>query len=40
MLGNDAKLSWKQEGSALVIKKTFKIPVTEVPVTTFKIEFK
>jgi alpha-L-fucosidase len=40
MLGNDAKLSWKQEGSALVIKKAFKMPVAEVPVTAFKIEFK
>ena len=40
MLGSDEKLHWKQENGALVIKKTFKLPVAEVPVTAFKIEFK
>ena len=40
LVGSDEKLHWKQEGGALVIKKTFKLPVAEVPVTAFKIEFK
>jgi alpha-L-fucosidase len=40
LLGSDAKIHWKQKGNALVIKKDFKIPVAEVPVPAFKIEFK
>jgi alpha-L-fucosidase len=40
LVGSDEKLHWKQEGGALVIKKTFKLPVVEVPVTAFRIEFK
>lgn len=40
MLGSNVKLHWKQEATALVIKNNFKIPVEEVPVVGFKIEFK
>ena len=40
LLGSNEKLHWKQESGALIIKKTFKLPVAEVPVTAFKIEFK
>ncbi|MDE3183923.1 MAG: alpha-L-fucosidase [Bacteroidota bacterium] len=40
MLGSNAKLDWKQEGDALVIKKTFKVPVEQVPVIGFRIQFK
>ena len=40
MLGSNAKLHWKQKGNALIIKNDFKIPVAEVPVAGFKIEFK
>jgi len=40
MLGSDAKIHWKQEGSGLVIKKPVEIPVKEVPVIGFRIKFK
>lgn len=40
MLGGSGKLQWKQKKDALIIKKTFKMPVEEVPVVAFKIEFK
>ena len=40
MLGSDEKLHWKQEGSGLVIKKPLKLPVEQVPVIGFRIEFK
>ncbi|HWH63165.1 MAG TPA: alpha-L-fucosidase C-terminal domain-containing protein, partial [Ginsengibacter sp.] len=40
ILGSTEKIHWKQEGSALVIKKDFKIPATDVSVLAFKIEFK
>jgi alpha-L-fucosidase len=40
MLGSNAKLDWKQDGEALVIKNTFKLPVEQVPVIGFKIQFK
>jgi alpha-L-fucosidase len=39
MLGSNDKLQWKQKKDALVIKKTFKMPVEEVQVVGFKIEF-
>ena len=39
MLGGSGKLQWKQKKGALIIKKTFKMPVKEVPVVGFKIEF-
>ena len=38
MLGSDEKLSWKQEGDALVINKPAKFP--EWQVITFKVDFK
>ncbi len=38
ILGSDEKLSWKQEGEALVIKKPAKLP--EWQVVTLKVEFK
>jgi alpha-L-fucosidase len=40
LLGSDTKIRWTQKGDALVIKKNFKMPVPEVPVCGFKIEFK
>lgn len=40
MLGSNTKLNWKQEETALVIRNNFKMPVEEVPVVGFKIEFK
>ncbi len=40
LLGSNAKLNWKQEKDALVIKNNFKIPVVQVPVVGFKIKFK
>jgi alpha-L-fucosidase len=39
LLGSSTKLHWKQTGDALIIKKDFKMPVEEVPVLGFKIEF-
>ena len=39
MLGGSGKLQWKQKKDALIIKKTFKMPVEDVPVVAFKIEF-
>ena len=38
ILGSNEKLTWKQEGDALVINKPAKLP--EWQVATFKIEFK
>ncbi len=40
MLGSNAKIPWKQDGDALVIKKTFNVPVEQVPVIGFRIQFK
>jgi alpha-L-fucosidase len=40
LLGSDTKIRWTQKGDVLVIKKNFKMPVPEVPVCGFKIEFK
>ncbi len=40
LLGSSTNLHWKQQGDALIIKKDFKIPVEEVPILGFKIEFK
>ena len=40
MLGSDIKLHWKQKGDALVINMPAKLPVEQVPVITFRIEFK
>ncbi len=40
LLGSNEKLHWKQEKEALLIKKSFKIPVKEVPVVAFKIVMK
>ncbi|MBC7416534.1 MAG: alpha-L-fucosidase [Pedobacter sp.] len=40
LLGSSTKLHWKQTGNALIIKKDFKMPVEEVPVLGFKIDFK
>ena len=40
LLGSDTKIRWTQKGDALVIKKNFKMPVEDVPVCGFKIEFK
>ncbi|MDQ2862963.1 MAG: alpha-L-fucosidase [Bacteroidota bacterium] len=40
LVGSNEKLHWKQEKGALLIKKSFKMPVAEVPVTAFKIVMK
>ncbi|MEO7120510.1 MAG: alpha-L-fucosidase [Ginsengibacter sp.] len=40
LLGSGEKLHWKQEKEVLFIKKSFKIPVEEVPVVAFKIVLK
>ena len=40
MLGSHTKLNWKQEQSELVIIKPAELPVRQVPVVGFKIEFK
>jgi len=40
LLGSNEKLHWKQGKDALLIKKSFKIPVEEVPVAAFKIVMK
>jgi len=40
LMGSSAKIDWKQEGTALVIKKNFEMPVSAVPVLGFKIELK
>jgi alpha-L-fucosidase len=40
LLGSTAKPEWKQEDDALIIKNDFKMPVEEVPVLGFKIEFR
>jgi alpha-L-fucosidase len=40
LLGSNEKLHWKQEKEALLIKKSFKMPVEEVPVLAFKIVMK
>ncbi|MGH2564470.1 MAG: alpha-L-fucosidase, partial [Ginsengibacter sp.] len=40
LLGSNEKLHWRQGKGALLIKKTFKMPVEEVPVAGFKIVMK
>jgi alpha-L-fucosidase len=40
MLGSDVKLHWKQDGGGLIIKNPRQLPVKQVPVIGFKIEFK
>lgn len=40
MMGSNVKIHWKQERSALIIKKPVEVPVKQVPVIGFKIEFK
>ena len=40
LLGSNVKLEWKLEKGDLLIKKTFKMPVEEVPVAAFKILMK
>ena len=40
LLGSNAKLHWKQEADALVIRKPATLPVEQVPVLGFRIEFK
>jgi alpha-L-fucosidase len=40
LLGSNAKLHWKQEADVLVIRKPATLPVEQVPVLGFRIEFK
>ncbi|MEO8415779.1 MAG: hypothetical protein ABI472_19100 [Ginsengibacter sp.] len=40
LLGSNEKLHWKKGKGALLIKKSFKMPVQEVPVVAFKIVMK
>jgi alpha-L-fucosidase len=40
LLGSNTKLQWKQKKDVLVIKNNFIMPVKEVPVLGFKIEFR
>lgn len=40
LLGSEQKLHWKQKGNALQINKPDRLPVEEVPIAGFKIEFK
>ncbi|MEO8110218.1 MAG: alpha-L-fucosidase [Ginsengibacter sp.] len=40
MPGSDAKLQWKQESGALVIRDNFEVKASDVSVIAFKIEFK
>lgn len=39
MLGNDQRIHWQQKDHALVVRKPERIPVKEIPVIGFKIEF-
>ncbi len=40
MLGSNLKIHWKQYGSDLIIRKPVELPVKQVPVICFRIEFK
>jgi alpha-L-fucosidase len=40
MLGSEAPLHWKQKGDALIINRPTKLPVEQVPVPGFRIDFR